>query len=137
MAALNAQTLELHNGQCTEQARSNLSIHGPRWEAVEFASGAPYVPGRRFLTNNTAQQQMADVLNRATRYGFTIMRTWAFPVSNQWSIMPHRGEYNEAVFRGLDWLLNECRVRGIKVRRRNPTRPLQSRGGRRSRGSVE
>lgn len=43
------------------------------------------------------------------------MRSWAFTVDEQFSMQTAPGVYNEAVFRGLDYVLDEARRAGIKL----------------------
>jgi mannan endo-1,4-beta-mannosidase len=43
------------------------------------------------------------------------LRTWAHPVSPPYALSNGPGKYNENIFRGLDYLLDEARNRGVRV----------------------
>lgn len=60
-------------------------------------------------------QLVRELLDAAVGHGLNVLRTWAHPVTAQYELMTSPGEYNEAVFRGLDYLLDECRKRGIRL----------------------
>ena len=47
--------------------------------------------------------------------GLTVIRTWAFGVTKQYALQISPGIYNEAIFRGLDYVLDVARQEGIKV----------------------
>ncbi len=55
-------------------------------------------------------------MDDAVANGLNLMRFFALPVDQQYSIQPVPGQFNEAVFRGLDYALDQARQHGIKVR---------------------
>ena len=61
-------------------------------------------------------QMLRELMTSAASAGLTVMRTWAHAVSSQYALQPSPGQYNEAVFRGLDWVMDTARQAGIKVR---------------------
>lgn len=61
-------------------------------------------------------QLIRDLMNDAVANGLNLMRFFALPVDRQYSIQPVPGQFNEAVFRGLDYALDQARQHGIKVR---------------------
>jgi mannan endo-1,4-beta-mannosidase len=60
-------------------------------------------------------QLVRSLLDRAQAAGLNVLRTWAHPVSPQYALQPAPGQYNEAAFRGLDYLLDEARKRGVRL----------------------
>jgi len=81
------------------------------WQAVELASngkinrGNPK-PGREHITN---------IMNRAAMSGMTVLRMWAHTIVEGRSLQTASGEYDEEVFKGLDFINNEARKRGLKI----------------------
>jgi mannan endo-1,4-beta-mannosidase len=56
------------------------------------------------------------VLDGALRAGFTVLRTWAFNDGDGWNALQTApGVYDERVFAGLDWLLQQCQARGLQL----------------------
>jgi hypothetical protein len=55
------------------------------------------------------------LMDQAQAAGLNTMRTWVHPVNAQYALQTAPGKYNEAVFRGLDYVLAEAQKRGIKV----------------------
>lgn len=43
------------------------------------------------------------------------MRTWAHSVSKPYALQTSPGQYNEAIFRGLDYVIAQARLTGIRV----------------------
>lgn len=82
---------------------------------VEAASGAPYLSGASLPGNATGPQLVRELLDTAKAAGLNTMRTWAFTVDEAFSMQPEPGVYNEGALRGLDYLLDEARKRGIKL----------------------
>lgn len=54
-------------------------------------------------------------MDDAVSVGLNMIRFFALPVDTQYTLQPQPGQFNEAVFRGLDYALEQARVRGIKV----------------------
>ena len=44
-----------------------------------------------------------------------LVRFFAFAVSPEYALQPSPGQYSEAIFRGLDYALEQLRSRGLKV----------------------
>lgn len=86
-----------------------------QWEAMEAAAGALELYGAAMPPNTTGPALVRLLLDRAQGAGLNVMRTWAHPVTQQYAMSTAPGQYNEKVFRGLDYLLDEARKRGIRV----------------------
>lgn len=54
-------------------------------------------------------------MDKAVVEGLTVMRAFAHGVSPDYQLETSPGQYNEAIFRGLDYALDEARKRGIRV----------------------
>lgn len=54
-------------------------------------------------------------MDAAVAAGFTVMRAWTHGVTPNYALQTSPGVYNEAMFRGLDYALDEARQHGIKV----------------------
>ena len=54
-------------------------------------------------------------MDKATAAGLNLVRAWAHTVSPEYALQTAPGQYNEAVFRGLDYALDQARLRGLKV----------------------
>lgn len=54
-------------------------------------------------------------MDQATAAGMTVMRAWASSVDTDYALQSAPGVYNEAIFRGLDYALDEAGKRNIKV----------------------
>lgn len=86
-----------------------------QWETVEAASGVLRLYGASLPQNMTGQQLIRSQLRKAQSYGFNLIRTWANPVSLEYTLMDSPGSYKEMMFRGLDYFLDEARKHGIRV----------------------
>lgn len=86
-----------------------------QWEAMEAAAGVLQLYGGSLPTNMTGPQLVRSILDKAQSYGLNVLRTWSQPVTTAYALMPNPGEYNEAMWRGLDYLLAEARLRNIRV----------------------
>ncbi|KAK3281273.1 hypothetical protein CYMTET_10927 [Cymbomonas tetramitiformis] len=81
------------------------------WQAVELATNTPMgrrnpYPGRFHLNN---------LLNEAVAAGFTVIRVWGHTVVPGRELMSEPGVYNEEIFHGIDYILDEARKRGLKI----------------------
>jgi mannan endo-1,4-beta-mannosidase len=54
-------------------------------------------------------------MDKAIAAGLTVMRGWAHAVSPEYAMQTSPGQYSEPMFRGLDYVLDEARKRGLKV----------------------
>jgi len=85
-----------------------------QWEAVEASSGALTLYGASLPSNMTGPQMVRSLLQKAQKHGFNAVRTWAHPVSLNYALMTGPGEYNEDMFRGLDYFLDEARKHHVR-----------------------
>ncbi|KAK9813329.1 hypothetical protein WJX73_000535 [Symbiochloris irregularis] len=76
-----------------------------QWEAVESGAGAPHLYGSVLPINVTAPQMLRQLMQSAASQGLLVMRTWADAVDSQYALETSPGKYNEAIFRGLDYVL--------------------------------
>lgn len=57
-----------------------------------------------------------DIMDLAVADNLNMLRTFAFATNALYPMQTSPGVYNEAVFQGLDYVLDQARQRGIKVR---------------------
>jgi mannan endo-1,4-beta-mannosidase len=94
----------------------NFKIAGwNQWEVVEAAAGAPSLGGASIPEGMTGPELVRTLLERGNEIGFNAMRTWVHPVNPQYALQTAPGEYSEAAFRGLDYVLDEARKNNIKL----------------------
>jgi mannan endo-1,4-beta-mannosidase len=86
-----------------------------QWETVEAAAGVLRLYGASLPPKTSGQQLIRSQLATAAANGFNVIRAWANPVSLEYALMEGPGKYNEMVFRGLDYFLNEARKHNIRV----------------------
>lgn len=60
-------------------------------------------------------QLVRTILDLAVANGLNIVRFFAFAVSPEYALQPSPGQYSEAIFKGLDYALDQLRSRGLKV----------------------
>jgi len=63
----------------------------------------------------TGPQLVRSLLQEGAKVGFNVMRAFAFAVNAQYALQPQPGVFSEAVFRGLDYFLDQARQNGIKL----------------------
>ena len=61
-------------------------------------------------------QLIRDIMDLAVADQLTVLRTFAFATGAPYALQISPGSYNEAVFRGLDYALDQARQRGLKAR---------------------
>ena len=61
-------------------------------------------------------QLLRSLFDLAVANDLNVVRFFAFAVSPEYALQPNPGQYNEAIFRGLDYALDQLRSRGLKVR---------------------
>lgn len=61
-------------------------------------------------------QLLRDQMAQAGQSGLTVMRAWAQGVDPMFSLQTAPGQYNEEIFTGLDYALDQARQHNIKVR---------------------
>ncbi|KAK9815739.1 hypothetical protein WJX72_008765 [[Myrmecia] bisecta] len=86
-----------------------------QWEVVESGAGAPQLSGATLPAGITGPQLLRAQLDAAVKAGFTVMRAWGVGVTRAFQLEMEPGVYNEAVFWGLDYALDEARQRKLKV----------------------
>lgn len=86
-----------------------------QWEAVEAAAGAPFLYGASIPVGLTGPELVRSLFEQGAKVGFNVMRTWAFAVDAQYALETSPGVYNEAVFKGMDYMLELARQNNIKV----------------------
>ena len=59
---------------------------------------------------------LRSTMSTGQQAGLTVMRAWTDGVSSQFALQTSPGQYSEAMFRGLDYLLDQARQQGIRVR---------------------
>jgi mannan endo-1,4-beta-mannosidase len=82
---------------------------------MEAAAGALELYGASLPDNTTGPALVRSLLDRAQLHGLNVLRAWAAPVSPPYALSDGPGQYNENIFRGLDYLLDEARKRGVRV----------------------
>ncbi len=60
-------------------------------------------------------QLIRDQMDAAVAAGFTVMRAWSHGVTANYALQTSPGVYNEAMFQGLDYALDQAQQRNIKV----------------------
>ena len=60
-------------------------------------------------------------MDAAVASGLNVMRAWAHAVSPEYALQTSPGAFSEPIFRGLDYALDQARLRGLKV----PILPLR------------
>eukprot|EP00210_Caulerpa_lentillifera_P001222 g1178.t1 len=86
-----------------------------QWEVIESGAGAPELVGAQFPPGKTGPKMLRDMLDAGKAAGFNTMRAWAHTVSEEFALQTRPGEYNEGIFRGFDYVLDEARKRGIRM----------------------
>ena len=54
-------------------------------------------------------------MDKAVGTGLNVVRAWAHSVSPEYALQTAPGVYSEAIFRGLDYALEQARRRGLKA----------------------
>lgn len=63
-------------------------------------------------------QLLRNIMDQAVSSGLTVMRAMAFGVSPEYALETSPGQFSETIFRGMDYMLDQARQRGIKVSRK-------------------
>ena len=61
-------------------------------------------------------QLIRTLWDTAVDNNLNLVRFFAFAVSPEYALQPSPGQYSEAIFKGLDYALEQLRMRGLKVR---------------------
>lgn len=107
--------IQVQNGQFVNGCNYFKIAGWNQWEVVEAAAGAPSLSGASIPIGMTGPQLVRTLLQEGAKVGFNVMRTWAQSVDPQYALQPQPGVFSEAVFQGLDYLLDEARQAGIKL----------------------
>jgi len=83
-----------------------------QWEILELASDAP--PPFRW-TPKCGREHIVSVMNQAVENDLKVMRAWAHTITEGHALQTAPGEYDEKVFEGMDFVMDEARKRGIKI----------------------
>jgi mannan endo-1,4-beta-mannosidase len=86
-----------------------------QWEAVEAAAGAPSLSGASIPPGMTGPELVRNLMEAGKENGLNVMRTWVTPVNPQYALITAPGEYSEAAFQGLDYLVEEARKNDIRL----------------------
>ncbi|KAL3130967.1 hypothetical protein ABBQ38_000290 [Trebouxia sp. C0009 RCD-2024] len=87
-----------------------------QWEILELGTGAPAIYGSSLPANTTGPQLVRGYLDTAVTNNLNVMRIWAQTVGfNRAPFQTSPGVYNENIFRGLDYALDQARQRNIKA----------------------
>ena len=62
-----------------------------------------------------ALQLIRTLMDEAAQANLTVMRAWAVGVTSNYAIQTSPGVFNEAMFRGIDYALDQARQHNIKV----------------------
>ena len=85
-------------------------------DAISQLQVCPALHSRAKLTAaGCAAQMLRTTMSTAQQAGLTVMRAWTDGVSEQYALQTSPGEYSEAIFRGLDYVLDQARQQGIRV----------------------
>jgi mannan endo-1,4-beta-mannosidase len=69
-----------------------------------------------FAADVDLRPRVDEVLDTAVGLGLSVIRTWAFANGEQWNaLQPRPGQYEERVLRGLDYVLEGARRRGLRL----------------------
>lgn len=60
-------------------------------------------------------QLIRSLMDTAVATGLNVVRAWGHSVSPEYALQTAPGQYSEAIFRGLDYAVEQARRRGIKA----------------------
>lgn len=69
-------------------------------------------------------QLIRDVMTKGKEAGLNVIRAWATSASPHYALQTSPGNFSEAIFRGLDYALDQARQLDLKVS--NPVVPFRS-----------
>lgn len=82
---------------------------------MEASAGALELYGASLPDNTTGPAMIRGLLDDAAASGLNVVRAWAHTVSPPYALEVAPGQYNEPIFRGFDYMLDEARKRGIRM----------------------
>ncbi|DBB02500.1 hypothetical protein WJX82_002641 [Trebouxia sp. C0006] len=87
-----------------------------QWEVLEAVTGAPILFAASLPANTSGPQLVRSYMDTAIANNLNVMRIWAQTVGfNRAPFQTSPGVYNENIFRGLDYTLDQARQRNLKV----------------------
>lgn len=109
------QFVHVHNGTFAIGCR-RFSVAGyNQWEVLEMGAGMPALYGGSLPTGMTGPALLRRILDDAAAAGMTVMRAWAHGVQPNAVLQTAPGVYNNELLRGLDYAMDQARLRGIRV----------------------
>lgn len=107
--------IRIQNGEFVDGCDRFLMVGWNQWEVIESGAGAPDLVGALFPPGKTGPKMLRDMMDAGEAAGFNTMRAWAHTVSEEFALQTAPGEYNEGIFRGFDYVLDEARKHGIRL----------------------
>lgn len=107
--------VEIRDGQFVVGCENFKTAGWNQWEVVEAAAGAPSLSGASIPEGMTGPELVRKLMERGQEIGFNSMRTWVTPVNPQYALQTAPGEYSEAAFRGLDYVIDQARKNNIRL----------------------
>lgn len=107
--------VKVHNGTFTLGCRHFPVAGWNQWEVLEMGAGMPALHGGSLPTGMTGPALLRRILDDAAAAGMTVMRAWAHGVQPDAVVQDAPGHYNHELLRGLDYAMEQARVRGIRV----------------------
>ncbi|XP_077219646.1 mannan endo-1,4-beta-mannosidase 4-like [Tasmannia lanceolata] len=68
-----------------------------------------------FASDPSQLGNVSSVFQQAQKYGLTVSRTWAFSDGGYRPLQIKPGSYNEAMFKGLDFVISEAKKYGVHL----------------------
>ncbi|GMH40074.1 hypothetical protein BSKO_07978 [Bryopsis sp. KO-2023] len=107
--------IRVENGQFVKGCEKFFISGWNQWEVCEASAGAPELIAATIAPGKTGPQMVREMLDMGQDAGFHAMRAWAHTVSPDFALQSSPGVYNEGMFRGLDYFLDEARKHDIRV----------------------
>ena len=87
------------------------------WNTYTLIEQAARLPVGSFEANFSldGRRQVLDMLDAAVDAGFNTVRTWAYSVGKHQSLQIAPGVYHEPLFDGLDWVVYQAGLRGVRL----------------------
>lgn len=107
--------VRVHNGTFAIGCRRFPVAGWNQWEVLEMGAGMPALYGGSLPTGMTGPALLRNILDDAAAAGMTVMRAWAHGVQPDAVLQVAPGQYNHELLRGLDYAMDQARIRGIRV----------------------
>lgn len=87
------------------------------WNTYTLIEQAARVPtgSFEFDFSRAGRRQVIDMFDAAVGAGFNTVRTWAYSVGKHQSMQTAPGVYHEPLFEGLDWVIYQAGLRGLRL----------------------